>query len=112
MVEVFDFFCIVVNVLECIKDCMFVKMQFYVDGVWIDVVDGMIFFVYDFVINVYLIDVVNFGYVEMLCVIDVVNVVWFVWCELIGKECVGLMCCWFDLLIVNVDDFVVLMIVE
>lgn len=31
---------------------------------------------------------------------------------MMGKECVVILCKWYDLMVVNVDDFVVILIVE
>lgn len=52
------------------------------------------------------------GVVEICCVIEVVNVVWLVWKKKIVKECSVILCCWYELMMVNVDDLVLIMMVE
>lgn len=52
------------------------------------------------------------GVVEICYVIDVVNVVWLVWCKKIVKECVVILCKWYDLMMENVDDFVLILMIE
>lgn len=86
--------------------------QVLINGEWLDVNNGEVIDVINLVNGDKLGSVFKMGVDEICVVIDVVNCVLFVWCVFIVKECVNILCNWFNLLMEYQDDLVCLMILE
>lgn len=86
--------------------------QVLINGEWLDVNNGEVIDVINLVNGDKLGSVLKMGVDEICVVIDVVNCVLFVWCVFIVKECVIILCNWFNLMMEYQDDLVRLMIFE